>query len=238
MPPALLRIAISSFRECSNISVLPSGAGAKDITHHCSIMSLARLMAIELSANPLDGPYLEALPADCERWRRRVADVSGRSLKVGLVWAGSRRSELDASEQAVDARRSVGAALMVELLDVPGCMFFSLQVGSRGSEMGDRGAALIDWTDDLVDFAETAALIANLDLVITVDTSVAHLAGGMGKPVWMLSRFDCCWRWGSRRTVIPWYPAMRTFYQPEPGLWRPVIGEVSWALEQLAASHR
>jgi hypothetical protein len=98
--------------------------------------------------------------------------------------------------------------------------------------------ALTDLTSELNDFADTAALIEALDLVISVDTSVAHLAGALGKPVWLLNRFDTCWRWLLEREDSPWYPSMRLFRQPAPGNWTNVIGAVRAALQQLAAAPR
>jgi ADP-heptose:LPS heptosyltransferase len=95
------------------------------------------------------------------------------------------------------------------------------------------GLRLQDWTAELSDFADTAALLAALDLVITVDTSVAHLAGSLGAPVWILNRFDACWRWLRDRTDSPWYPSARLFRQPAPGDWDPVIRDVAAALAQL-----
>ena len=89
---------------------------------------------------------------------------------------------------------------------------------------------LHDWTEELDDFADTAALIDGLDLVISVDTSVVHLAGALGKPVWVLNRFDQCWRWLSDRTDSPWYPTARLFRQPEPGDWASVMRDVVAAL--------
>ena len=95
---------------------------------------------------------------------------------------------------------------------------------------------LLDWTEELQDFADTAALIEALDLVISVDTSVAHLAGALGKPVWMLNRFDTCWRWLLERSDSPWYPTMRLFRQPRMGDWTPVIAEVREQLQLLIQS--
>jgi ADP-heptose:LPS heptosyltransferase len=93
---------------------------------------------------------------------------------------------------------------------------------------------LHDWTDELGDFADTAALIEALDLVVTVDTSVVHLAGALGKPVWLLNRFDTCWRWLLDRTDSPWYPTLRQFRQPTPGDWDAVLAAVRAALARLA----
>ena len=95
------------------------------------------------------------------------------------------------------------------------------------------GLSIADWTDDLRDFADTAALIETLDLVITVDTSVAHLAGALGKPVWVLNRFDACWRWLLNRTDSPWYPSARLWRQPRPGDWDSVLPQVAGALREM-----
>ena len=114
------------------------------------------------------------------------------------------------------------------LADVPGVRFFSLQKGAPARQAQDapRAMALHDYTDELNDFGDTAALIDQLDLVITVDTSVAHLAGGMGKPVWILSRFHGCWRWLLDRGDSPWYPTARLFRQPASGDWSSVMNQV------------
>jgi hypothetical protein len=95
---------------------------------------------------------------------------------------------------------------------------------------------VIDWTNELGDFAETAALVDNLDLVISVDTSTAHLAGAMNKPVWILNRLDTCWRWMLEREDTPWYPSARLFRQPALGDWDSVIGNVAQELAALASS--
>ena len=93
---------------------------------------------------------------------------------------------------------------------------------------------MLDWTDELEDFADTAALVEALDLVIAVDTAVAHLAGALGKPVWSLNRFDACWRWLLDRDDSPWYPTARLFRQPTPGDWDSVIAAVTAALRELS----
>jgi hypothetical protein len=97
---------------------------------------------------------------------------------------------------------------------------------------------LQDFTDDLHDFADTAALVETLDLVISVDTAVAHLAGALGKPVWLLNRFDTCFRWLQNRDDSPWYPLLRQFRQPAPGDWHSVISRARGALQRLAAGDR
>jgi hypothetical protein len=105
-------------------------------------------------------------------------------------------------------------------MDIGGIQFYSLQKDGPGAS---KELGLIDLMDECRDFVDTAALICNLDLVISVDTSVAHLAGALGKPVWLLNRFDGCWRWLQDREDSPWYPTMRLFRQPSPSDWQSVI---------------
>jgi ADP-heptose:LPS heptosyltransferase len=121
---------------------------------------------------------------------------------------------------------------LAPLAAASGVQFISLQIGEPAAEAREPpdGLRLVDWTAELGDFADTAALVAGLDLVISVDTSVAHLAGALGRPVWILSRFDGCWRWLEDRDDSPWYPTARLFRQPDPGAWDPVIASVAEAL--------
>jgi hypothetical protein len=115
---------------------------------------------------------------------------------------------------------------------VPEVRFVSLQKDPAAGQAvhGLPGLDLVDPMRTVIDFADTAALIQVLDLVIAVDTSVPHLAGALGKPVWLLSRFDACWRWLWGRTDSPWYPTLRLFRQPRPGDWTPVLAEAAAAL--------
>jgi hypothetical protein len=142
---------------------------------------------------------------------------------MGLVWAGdAKKYHFIAEEQ--NRRRSVAPSRLAPLFQVPGPRFFSLQ---KDGPPPPRHFPLTGFMDEMTDFADTAALIANLDLVISVDTAVAHLAGALGKPVWMLDRFDPCWRWLSGRRDSPWYPGLRLYRQPRPGDWETVIAEVA-----------
>jgi len=113
--------------------------------------------------------------------------------------------------------------------------FFSLQ---KGGVPAPASFHLIDYMDEMNDFADTAALIANLDLVVSVDTAVAHLAGALGKPVWLLDRFDHCWRWLAGRLDSPWYPTLRIYRQPSPGNWDAVLKEVARDLQRLVTVSR
>lgn len=180
----------------------------------CPLMSLPHRLGATLETIPAAVPYLHPDPAATERWRLRLDGVRAGRPAVGIVWAGDpRKGHGEASR--IDRRRSIPLADFATLLDVPDVAWVSLQKGAGADELAasPRREAVIDWTAELTDFADTAALAANLDLVVCVDTSVAHLAGGLGLPTWMLSRFDGCWRWLAHRNDSPWYPTLRLFRQ-------------------------
>jgi hypothetical protein len=126
------------------------------------------------------------------------------------------------------------------LAGLPGVRFISLQKGPPAAQVAEppAGMTIFDPMADVTDFADTAAIIAHLDLVIAVDTAVAHLAGAMGKPIWLLSRFDGCWRWLTARTDSPWYPSLRLYRQETPGNWRPTLAQLAADLTALARSGR
>jgi hypothetical protein len=167
-------------------------------------------------------PYLRADEIKARQWTQRLEDFRG--MKIGIAWAGSRRHLLD-------RQRSMPLAAFAPLANIEGITLFSLQKGETASESSQPLAEMnvIDHTSELADFADTAALIQNLDLVISVDTAVAHLAGAMGKPVWVLLPFAPDWRWMLGRDDSPWYPTMRLFRQKIAGDWNDVIGRVAEA---------
>jgi tetratricopeptide (TPR) repeat protein len=197
----------------------------------CPLMSLPAVFGTTLETIPADCPYLVADPEAVSAWRARLADLPG--LRVGLVWSGaSRPGQPDAHR--VNRRRSMRLAQVAPLAGIPGVSLVSLQKGP--CETPPPGLALHDWTAELHDFADTAALLSGLDLLISVDTAVAHLGGALGVPVWLLNRFDTCWRWLHERTDSPWYPTMRLFTQRRPGDWDGVLAEVTAALKQKTSS--
>ena len=149
------------------------------------MMSLPKVFGTTLATIPADIPYLHADPAEVDAWRRRLTALAGR--KVGLVWAGSPQPE-DPRSNAVDQRRSMTLADFAPLANVPDICLISLQVGEPAAQARTppAGMTLHDWTNELTDFADTAALVEALDLVVSVDTSVVHLAGALGKPIWVL----------------------------------------------------
>ncbi len=206
-------------------AIIPEGAALPAFDLHCPMMSLPLAFATTLETIPA-APYLHADPMRTARWRDRLP-VDGR--KIGLVWAGSPRVGEPRAHHA-DRRRSIPLAGFAPLAGMPGLRFVSLQKDAAADPAAASALGLIEMMDEVADFADTAALVATLDLVIAVDTSVAHLAAAMGKPVWLLSRFDGCWRWLAGRTDSPWYPSLRLFRQDRPGEWAPVIARVRAAL--------
>jgi tetratricopeptide (TPR) repeat protein len=229
VPPSLTRVLHS----LGGVRIVATGeADPAEIERHCPLLSLPLLFQTRLNTIPAAIPYLAADQADIAAWRERV--TTRRELMVGIAWAGN-PGEPSPLHQALDRRRSIALAQLAPLFAVPGTRFVSLQKQRRP---GDDPAAhgLIDVMDDIRDFADTAALIMNLDLVISVDTAVAHLAGALGKQVWLLNRFDTCWRWLMDRDDSPWYPSLRQFRQQSPGDWAPVVAQARAALAALAAS--
>jgi Tfp pilus assembly protein PilF len=211
--------------------VVAEGDALPEFDLHCPLMSLPLAFATTPEIVPGPVPYLTADPAQVAVWRDALAELPGR--RIGLVWAGSSRN-FQPHAVALDRRRSMRLADMAPLAGVRGCSFVSLQLGPPAAQLNEPPAGLVvlDVAQWLGDFADTAALVANLDLVIAVDTSVAHLAGALGKPVWLLNRFDSCWRWLLGRDDSPWYPGLRQFRQEGQGDWEGVMQLVVGALEE------
>lgn len=208
-------------------SVVGRGADLPEYDLHCPLMSLPHRLGLTLDALPVAQSYITADSARTQAWGARLQSYA--QPRVGIVWAGrSRPGAVDLA--AIDARRSVTLQQLSPILAVPGVHLFSLQKDKPDGESVDAGC--IDFSGEWKDFADTAAFIANLDLVISVDTAVAHLAGAMGKPVWLLNRFDSCWRWLRDRDDSPWYPKLRQFRQPRPGDWATPVQRVAAALQE------
>ncbi len=201
---------------------------------HCPLMSLPMAFATTEQTIPSQVPYLAADPDEIASWHASIPTPGTREdgtsgLRIGLVWAGASRPQ-QPHAAAIDRRRSMAMEQMAPLGELPGHVFVSLQLGPPAAEIDSASFPLIDVASRLNDFADTAALVAALDLIITVDTAVAHLAGALGKPVWLLSRHDACWRWGRDRDDSPWYPTMRLFRQTTPGDWAGVMERVAASL--------
>jgi Tfp pilus assembly protein PilF len=208
--------------------IIAQGEVRPSVDLHCPLMSLPFRFGTTLETIPAAVPYLYPNPERVAFWRARLAPYPGR--RIGLVWAGNPRRD-DPESNSVDQRRSMHLTAFARLARLTGTTLVSLQKGAPGREArATTGISLLDWTEELDDFAETAALVAALDLVIGVDTSVVHLAGAMGRPVWVLNRFDRCWRWLRQRTDSPWYPTMRLFTQTKPNDWAGVMDAVHGVL--------
>jgi tetratricopeptide (TPR) repeat protein len=201
---------------------------------HCSLMSLPLRLGLSLNAADLhgDAPYLFAAPEKVARWQARLAKHAG--FKVGLTWAGGLQSD-SPTLAAIDRRRSVKLGEFAPLLAVPGCEFFSLQKGPAAGQLRGASTPIHDFSAEWVDFADTAAFIEALDLVITVDTANVHLAGALGAPTWLLNRYDSCWRWLLGRDDTPWYSSVRQFRQPKFGAWQAAIAAAAAALAEYAS---
>ena len=206
-----------------------------------SMLSLPFLFSQALIPTPSSTSYLSANPNKTLEWHGRMKNLEG--LKVGLVWNGGFRAK-QPELWAINARRNIPLASIAKLKDVAGIQFFSLQKGEPAeTELLEQRTNvwpndnLSIFTPELNSFEDTAALIENLDLVITVDTSTAHLVGALGKPVWILNRYDACWRWLINQETSHWYPSARLFNQPTPGNWDAVMGMVALALQRLVSSH-
>lgn len=197
---------------------------------HVSLLSLPHLLGARIGNIPADTPYLGTEPDLQARWAERLAAFKG--LKVGLVWAGN-------PEFKADKLRSPGLAAFRPLLDVPGVSFFGLQKGPGRKDLETVGPLPPSFTDlgpDIADFADTAAIMANLDLVITSCTGPAHLAGGLGCPTWTVLPFSPDWRWLAQGEDTFWYPSMRLFRQQARGDWSSVMERVTGALRESASA--
>jgi len=190
--------------------------------YHCPLLSLPKVFKTTLDTIPNEVPYIKAAAAP-------VPIGVGR-LAVGIVWAGR-------PEHAKDKWRSITAKHFEPLMDVKGVEWHSLQFGPKASQFSDLPACR-DWAGQIKDLTDTAAIIKALDLVICVDTAIAHLAGALAKPVWMLTPFNPDWRWMLDRTDSPWYPTMRLFRQPNLDDWDSVFSEVKTALINKVAVYR
>jgi tetratricopeptide (TPR) repeat protein len=190
------------------------------------LASLPRLFTHDFAEIPAADGYLRAPDAALERWRGRLGPRGARP-RIGLAWAGN-------PEQDMDRNRSASLAALLPLLDIPGIDFYSLQVGARAAEIAAQGAAerLVDFSGEIGDFVDTAAILSLLDLVITVDTSVAHLAGALGRPGWVMVSALPDWRWHLDRSDCPWYRSLHLFRQSRRGDWASVVGEIAARLRR------
>lgn len=198
--------------------------------YQCPLMSLPLAFKTRLHNIPAPVPYVQPDALKLDYWRE-ILGVK-RHLRVGLVWAGGPDPGFH-KDWTDNSQRNISLLQLAPLAN-PEIQFFSLQKGEKAvSElhqllsMGWDGPDIQDFTGQFEDFGDTAAFISQLDLVVSVDTAVAHLAGALGKPVWILNRFDTCWRWLLDRLDSPWYPTARLYRQVSAGDWKPVVRQVA-----------
>ena len=204
--------------------VVTHGEALPYFDYHAALMSLPRVFKTTVATIPASIPYLEPPPALLSQWRARFE--GNQSFKIGLVWAGSARPF---------ERRSRTLASFAPLAGIPGVTFYGLQPGPADSNLLPAGMTFLHLGAEINDFADTAAAIAQMDMVISVDTAAAHLAGAMGKPVWTLIDFAPGFLWMLDRSDTPWYPTMRLFRQARAGDWPEVFVRIRAALEEAAA---
>jgi tetratricopeptide (TPR) repeat protein len=212
---------------------------------HCPMLSLPRAFGTVLGTVPKASPYL-AVPREADlawadlAWADHPAPLPSAGaapLRVGIVWGGNAR-------HINDGRRSLALSALSPLFRLPGVQWFSLQAGDRATEIQTAppdqlpDGGILDLAPRLTDFAETAAAVARLDLVISADTAVAHLAGAMGRPVWVMLPRSPDWRWLAAGTRSPWYPSMRLFRQDQSCRWPAVVASVTDALAALLLDTR
>ena len=212
-------------------TILARGDALPPFDLHAHMLSLPHLFGTVTETVPATIPYLTADPGAVAAMRARLDQIPKTGLRVGLVWAGNSYRNVPGMA-AVDRRRSIAPARLAPLIAVPGVHFISLQ---KEGPPAPPEFGLTDFMHEIQDFADTAALAASLDLIISVDTSVAHLAGALGKPVWLLNRFVTDFRWLTRGQDSAWYPTMKILRQKTADAWADVIAEAASGLAAEAA---
>jgi tetratricopeptide (TPR) repeat protein len=224
VPLPLLRLFESSgFAE----NLVPTNQPPPAFDCQIPILNLPQLLNTTLETIPCGEPYLKTDPALVEKWAGRITTGG---LRVGIVWAGN-------PDHKNDHNRSIDASLIMPLSEIPGVSLYSLQMGRDDDATKILRDKVTDLAASFKDFADTAAAMSNLDLIISVDTSVIHLAGALGRPVWTLLPFIPDWRWLLDRDDSPWYPTMRLFRQQDRGDWQGVIKRVCEALKERLNAH-
>ncbi len=231
--PVLARL----LRMMPGVTVVSRGEPLPPFDLQLPLMSLPRVFGTTLDTIPAAVPYLHPDAAKLALWRRALVDGTigdATSLKVGVVWAGN-------PEHSGDRYRSLPVEAVLPRLIMPGVQLYSLQKEPRPADvpvLAGLCADIVDLAPALGDFADTAVAVGALDLVIAVDTSVAHLAGALGRPVWVLLPYALDWRWLRDREDSPWYPTMRLFRQHKPQAWEGVLARASSELARVAAGER
>jgi tetratricopeptide (TPR) repeat protein len=214
------------FQCLDNIQLILPDSAMPAFDYHIPLLSIPLVLGTEESTIPWGKPYLSPAPETENKWRERLS-IHEDGVRVGICWAGN-------ANHVNDRNRSCRLSAFSILAKMKGARFYSLQKGDAANQAQHPipGMKILDFTTELHDLAETAGLIANLDLIVTVDTAVAHLAGALGRPVWMLTPFDPDWRWLLNRTDSPWYPTMKLFRQVRKRNWHDVFEALGEAAEK------
>jgi len=207
--------------------IVPAGSPLPRYDVHCPLLSLPSALGLAES-QWWSGPYLTARPELVTRWQDRLRELTG--LRVGICWQGN-------AQFLFDAQRSFALERFADVAAVAGVHLISLQKGSGRQQIASASFPVLDLGPELDEstgpFLDSAAVMKNLDLVITSDTSIAHLAGGIGVPVWVALSAHCDWRWFLDRADSPWYPSMRLFRQRQLGEWEPVFQQIAAEVAKL-----
>ena len=217
--------------------VISDHESAQDIDLVIPLMSLPHRLDLKEHHLGFDSPYI-SIPKNENI--TSIQQEESKKIKVGLVWQGGIRASLPSS-WATHQRRNIPLEMYTQF-ENPQIDFYSLQKGTQAIqeliELKKSQSSFIVRESSFDDFFDTAKIVNELDLVITVDTAVAHLAAAMGKPVWIINRFDACWRWLLSRHDTPWYPSVRLYFQTTPGDWQTVIDDVKRDLQQFISGNR
>ncbi len=228
-PAELVRI----MRSCPGIDqILTQGSLLPPFHVQAPLLSLPTILKTSLATVPASVPYLTADSFLMEKWRQELSNYPG--FKIGIVWQGNPRFAQPGC-RASDRKRSIPLACFEPLARLPGVRLFSLQKGFGTEQLVEWKSRLgiIDLADKLQDFMDTAAVMMNLDLIISADTSPVHLAGALGRPVWAALPFTGCWRWLRDRQDSPWYPSLKLFRQSKQGDWSEVFERIAQEVRNL-----
>ncbi|WP_062164757.1 tetratricopeptide repeat protein [Asaia bogorensis] len=218
-------------RRVAGVDSVQVGGDIPPYDYHCPFISLPRAFAASKMPFGITPPYITADPAKSACFAARLAQ--DRKLRVGIVWAGApRRDQTEA--YMLDQRRSMPLSALAPLFSLAGVSVYSLQKGDAAAQLASMPNPVIDLMPAIESMDDTAALIDNLDIVASVDTSMVHLAGAMNKPVLLMDRMNPCWRWMTDREDSPWYPSLRIVRQTAAWEWQDVVSRVRNMISQYA----
>ncbi len=227
-PPALGRL-LASYQDLDELFILGSAGGLPSSDFYLPLLSAPGALGTDTSTIPGDVPYLSADPELTDQWRRELSGVDG--FKIGIAWQGT-------PSFILDRWRSIPLAQFAPLARLPGVRLVSLQKGFGSEQVAQVDFPVLDLSGRLDETAgplmDTAAVIRNLDLVVTSDTAIAHLAGALAAPVWVALQFVPDWRWQIDREDSPWYPSLRLFRQTEHDGWPDVFERIAKAVQMRA----